>query len=870
MEVFKILYFGNEDENVRKALEAANVNAVVERIADLAFFYKHLKENQFNVILSQYPLANVSVSEIIGTRDRLTPDTPLIIITGKTIQNETFLTSIAGIADIIPNVEITRLAVAIQNAISGSLVKRKHWEVTKQFNEQTILNEKILNAIPYPIMLIKPNTYEIVTTNRMASKIGVNPGDICYRAWANQDKPCAWCLAPKLWETGSEQHCEVEWNNHWWEAHWIPVDNQHYMHYIIDITERKNSEIEKSKLDSYIETLVQNLPIGIALNTIDDGKAVFMNHKFEEIYGWSRDVLTDVETFFEKVYPDDAYRLKLQKRVTEDIQSNDTSKMRWDNLMITTSSGAQRYISAANIPLLEQNLMISTVRDVTERIKAESATKLRATLLDAVSDSVFLSEIEGNIIYCNEQGYKSRGYQQNELIGTNIKILRPSTESSDWDEKRQLIIESGESTYESMHRCKNGSVFPVEIHSRSLNHDGKTLILSVVRDITKRRQRALEQRELRDKAEMSSRLAAIGEMAAGIAHEINNPLTGVHGFSELLMERKELPDDVMESLRIIYDGSERVKDIVKRMLTFSRQSEPTRSSIDIHQLLDNTLALRSYVLNTSNVEVIKDYDLDLPWIPVDAGQLQQVFLNLIINAEYAIKKAQRPGKLVIKTENVDGQVQISISDDGIGMSEATISKLFQPFFTTKEPGEGTGLGLSVSRAIVLEHGGTITASSTLNQGTSFKIKLPIVQTEADTAQAELNVQQFSSGEKAQILVVDDELTVRAFIKTVLSAAGHIVEECDRPNQVFDRLNSKEFDAILLDIRMPGTSGTEIYKKLGKTHPEMIGRIIFITGDISDNDTRAFLASHDIPYLTKPFTKIELQNKISDILRSKSS
>ncbi|PKH44743.1 hybrid sensor histidine kinase/response regulator, partial [Dehalococcoides mccartyi] len=192
-----------------------------------------------------------------------------------------------------------------------------------------------------------------------------------------------------------------------------------------------------------------------------------------------------------------------------------------------------------------------------------------------------------------------------------------------------------------------------------------------------------EQKKLRYQSEMSSRLAAVGEMAAGIAHEINNPLTGVIGFASILMEREDLPADVMEELQIINSGSQRVVEIVKRMLTFARQAKPVRSSVNITELIDNTLDLRSYVLKTANIEVVRHYEPDLPLLTVDSGQMQQVILNLILNAEYSMKKAHEKGILTISVKKEGEWVRMSFRDNGLGMSAETLGKLFQPFFTTK-------------------------------------------------------------------------------------------------------------------------------------------------------------------------------------------
>jgi len=391
-------------------------------------------------------------------------------------------------------------------------------------------------------------------------------------------------------------------------------------------------------------------------------------------------------------------------------------------------------------------------------------------------------------------------------------------------------------------------------------------VVHIFKDITQRKNMEAEQIALRNKAEISSRLASVGEMAAGIAHEINNPLTGVIGFSQLLLD-EDLPPDVKDQVKIIAEGSNQVKDIIKRMLTFARQAKPHKNSLNIHELIDNTLELRLYVFKTANIEIVKQYDNSLPWITVDPGQLQQVFMNILVNAEYSIKKARGQGRLTITTKKDDDFISIFFKDDGQGMSVEILSKLFHPFFTTKDPGEGTGLGLSLSHSIIIEHGGTIKAKSEPGQGATFIIKLPITpRAEASVVQASVETSvKKASARKASILVIDDESAVRALIKRDLALNGHTVEEADKPAQALEKLERSKYDIILLDMRMPGMSGKELYAKIIGKWPEMAQHVIFITGDASDASTLQFFKEHNLPFITKPFDNYAIRREIDKIL-----
>ena len=508
-------------------------------------------------------------------------------------------------------------------------------------------------------------------------------------------------------------------------------------------------------------------------------------------------------------------------------------------------------------------------RDVTERKQMAQSLQKAAeewrTTFDSINDMVAIVGANHQVIRVNKAFARVINMESGDIIGRHCYEVihgmnqpHPSCPHARTLETKK--VETSEYFDKKLKLWVEATASPIFDDNGQL-----TGSVHIIKDISARKKAEEEEQQLRNKAEMSSRLAAVGEMASGIAHEINNPLTGVIGFSELLLGRPNLPEDMKEELKIINDGSQRVKDIVRRMLTFARQAKPLKSSVSITELIDNTLELRGYVLKTANIEVVRDYDPDLPWVMADAGQLQQVFLNLIVNAEYAMKKAHDKGVLVIKTERLDGYIRISVTDDGTGIPEAVKSRLFQPFFTTKEPGEGTGLGLALSMGIIKEHGGFMKVDSVEGQGTTFIIDLPITAVDENPEVEMPVIETVRAVAGARILTVDDEPTVGALVRTILTGAGHQVTDCRTPQEALDKLRENTYDLIVLDIRMPGMSGIELYDEIKARWPEMTGRVMFLTGDTSDLVTREYLSAHDVPYITKPFERRVLRDKVDDIL-----
>ena len=320
-----------------------------------------------------------------------------------------------------------------------------------------------------------------------------------------------------------------------------------------------------------------------------------------------------------------------------------------------------------------------------------------------------------------------------------------------------------------------------------------------------------------------------------------------------------------------HEGSRRVADIIKRLLTFARQTKPHKTTVDLNEIIDNTLKLRAYYLKTNNIELITKFDTDLPLSVVDPGQLQQVFVNLIVNAEQAMKKAHGKGTLTVTTEKHENNIRISFRDDGPGISKENMGRVFEPFYTTKEPGEGTGLGLSLSRSIILEHNGRMTVESEPGRGAMFIIDLPVYNTLPPEGGARVSASAEKAPPKKQlrILVVDDESSVRYVLERVLKHLNYSVDTIADAKTALEKIAAGEnYDVILTDIRMPGMNGIEMYSYILEKAPSMANKTIFVTGDVMGTDVREFLVRYNLPYLSKPFHVKAVKDKIDDVLRIK--
>ncbi len=499
-----------------------------------------------------------------------------------------------------------------------------------------------------------------------------------------------------------------------------------------------------------------------------------------------------------------------------------------------------------------------------EEALRESEERYRSVFSEA-RDGITIVDMEtGSIADCNPEFEKQTGRTLKQLKKMKIwEIITPEKASA--AKKKFIEIQrSGTGGSADLEIQKpNGELVFIEFRSKRLGIQGGKYTQSISRDITERKKADEERIAIEQKAQVSSRLASVGEMAAGIAHEINNPLTGVIGFAHLLSKR-DIPEDMRDDVEIISESAKRVSDIVKRMLTFARPQKGRRECIDIKQLVETTLALRAYELETNNIEVTTMLDPDLPLTLADGGQLQQVFLNMIINAETEMKLAHGRGKLSVKAEKTGNTILISFKDDGPGITEENMAKLFNPFFTTREVGQGTGLGLSVCHGIIKEHNGQIYAESELGKGATFIVELPIVVEEKQLGLAELAAEE-AEGPKGKILVVDDEPTVREFLTKLLAGKGHEVDSVGSASDALTMIKSERYGVILLDIKMPGMSGNELYQRVQKIAKSLAKRIVFVTGDVMGIDTMDFLAKAGAHYISKPIDVEELMKTINEIL-----
>lgn len=366
----------------------------------------------------------------------------------------------------------------------------------------------------------------------------------------------------------------------------------------------------------------------------------------------------------------------------------------------------------------------------------------------------------------------------------------------------------------------------------------------------------------------SEKLSGIGEFIAGVAHELNNPLTSVMGFAELL-EKSDVGANYKRHVEIIHKSAQRCHKVVQALLSFARRHTPERKAVSVNSLIEAALEILQYQLRTSNVEVILKLDPTVPQTMVDPHQMQQVFVNLINNARQAIESHQPKGWIKVTTARNGESIQVILQDNGPGIPPENLSKIFDPFFTTKEAGKGTGLGLSLCYGIIKEHGGTITPRSRPGEGAMFTIELPVTnevaETEGENSGAKGDTSHLREGVGKRVLVIDDEEPILHMVREALTPRGYEVDTATDGESGLKRLSQKNYDVALCDWKMPGLNGQQVYERLHSINPALSSRVIFITGDVVNERTRKFLEQQNKICLPKPFTIAEFRAAVKKMV-----
>jgi signal transduction histidine kinase len=432
----------------------------------------------------------------------------------------------------------------------------------------------------------------------------------------------------------------------------------------------------------------------------------------------------------------------------------------------------------------------------------------------------------------------------------------------------RLATDGAVSGYLLRLRRADGTPVWIELTARAETPDNtnELRIEALMRDVSERKKLDDETRDLYHQLLQAEKMAALGQTISGVAHELNNPLATILSWAERLSQKPTNDDSLRRGLETILNESERAARIVRNLLTFARKRQTTRAMVDINHVVRETLALRAYDQQLSNISILDALAAGLPQVFADGYQVQQVLLNLIINAEQAMLSAHGRGILVVRSwHDADREsIVLEINDDGPGIPEDVQPKIFDPFFTTKEVGKGTGLGLTVAYAIVQEHGGRIRLESRPQGGASFFVELPV----SGKFSAAISPRPTTSARVvvgASVLLVEDESALATAVMDALRDEGYVADWAADGDQALTRVSEKAYDLVICDLKMPKRDGMAFYKGLAESVPTLSKRVIFVTGDVAGTTAEKFLNETGCRWLAKPFRLGDLMRAVREEL-----
>jgi PAS domain S-box-containing protein len=600
--------------------------------------------------------------------------------------------------------------------------------------------------------------------------------------------------------------------------------------------------------------------------TNGEGRLVYVNERACQWLGYAADELRalhiwDVEVGASRETWEDSWR-----RSPLDARTETSFRLK-DGTIVPVE------VSARDLEIGERRLRVAFVRDTTESRTVMNALRRTQAAVDRARDPILWVRADGSIAYVNDAGCELLEYSREELL--RLKVSDFSPREAPWEDRWRESRELNRTRFERVHRTKSGREIPVEITISVMNFDGEQYNCAYTRDLTERKRAEAERARLEAQLLHAQKLESVGRLAGGVAHDFNNMLSVILGYTELITSNLPTDDPLRGPLGEIEKAATRSRDTTRQLLAFSRKQVIVPRAVDLNALVENA--------RNSLLRLIGE-DIELAFVPgaglwrvaFDPSQLEQILVNLIVNARDALPEG---GRIVMETANIaldeaasrrhgavkpGDYVVLSVSDDGVGMDEETLSHVFEPFFSTKEVGKGTGLGLATVYGAIKQNDGHIEVTSALGRGATFRIFIPRMLVEvADPAGVETRATQRGQG---TILLVEDDAMVRDLARSMLEALGYAVLSVTSPRAALALCEdpTRRIDLLFSDVVMPDMKGPELRDRARAARPGL--PVLFMSGHAPSLVGGLDAAGEPPRFIQKPFTLAELGRGVEEALR----
>ena len=560
---------------------------------------------------------------------------------------------------------------------------------------------------------------------------------------------------------------------------------------------------------------------------------------------------------------------------------------RWEG-WIVYRSGAEHYVEQILTPYRvgdgPPEGMFALTRDFTELKRAEQALATRAEELHAGAalnaaltasalDCIVAIDEAGCVVEFNPAAERTFGYRREAALGRPIAdLIVPPQLRARHRAGLARYLQTGAATVlgrriEIDAMRADGTIFPIELAIAEVPQLGFRLFTASIRDLTEARDAAAEIQRQREAIHQREKLAALGSLLAGIAHELNNPLSMVIGHALMLSEAAAATPAIAARAAKIQAAAERCARIVRTFLAMARQGKTERRAVRIEDAIDAALELIAYGLRSSGIEASRVIRPALPPVFADSDQLHQVMINLLINAQQALGESPHPRRITVTADLADPagrELLVTIADNGPGVAPEIASRIFDPFFTTKPMGVGTGIGLAVCRGIVEAHGGSLKLAAAPSGGARFELRLPCAAAAVAVPDPPHAAQPTMAGSAAAVLIVDDETGLADLLSEILMADGYRCDTATSGRRAQSLIAEGDYAAILCDIHIPDFDGPALFRWLAAEHPHLTTRLMFVTGDTLGPAAGRFLAECGRPVVEKPFVPEEIRRLVARI------